>query len=123
MPAHLNHFQIGVDNGSNGGKTREHQTINEELTTVNSELQSRNDALIASEERFRALCAHAPIGIFELTSTGHLAYVNAYLAYMFRNEPDDLITRAVIKQGTTELVNTSSYFISSTLSDLGRCTP
>ena len=38
-------------------------------------------------------------------------------------EPDDLITRAVIKQGRTELVNTSSYFISSTLQDLGRCTP
>ena len=38
-------------------------------------------------------------------------------------EPDDLITRAVIKVGNTELVNTSSYFISSTLQDLGRCTP
>jgi hypothetical protein len=34
-----------------------------------------------------------------------------------------LITRAVITQGGSELVDTSSYFISSTLQDVGRCTP
>jgi hypothetical protein len=38
-------------------------------------------------------------------------------------QPGDLITQAVIKQGRTELLNTSSYFISSTLQDLGRCDP
>ncbi len=38
-------------------------------------------------------------------------------------QPDDLITQALIKQGQTEVVNTSSHFIGSTLLDLGRCSP
>jgi hypothetical protein len=38
-------------------------------------------------------------------------------------QPGDLITQAVIKQGRTELANTSSYYIGSTLQDLGRCAP
>lgn len=37
-------------------------------------------------------------------------------------QPDDLITQAVVKQGKTELLNTSSYFIGSTLRELGYCT-
>jgi two-component system, cell cycle sensor histidine kinase and response regulator CckA len=45
-----------------------------------TERKMSEEALEASEKRYRALCDNAPIGIFQTNSEGQVRYVNSYMA-------------------------------------------
>ena len=50
----------------------------EELSNTNTNLTAAHHELLVSEQRFRTLCASAPIGIFLTDASGRILYTNPY---------------------------------------------
>ena len=74
----------------------------EGLLIENSEQQQREEGLGHSAERFRLLCAAAPVGLFETDSWGACTYINPQLGELAGvtsgQAKEDPLTKAIVEE-------------------------